>query len=140
MQHYDMLMNVETPRTRKRKEEEEKKKQQEEEGDPDAYDPLYDWSLYGREDHPAWLQWCREKKMEDEARAAGRIPSGTLDFDGVDRYGPDDPFIFDSYPGRAGIVESWPCHLGISASPPAASPRSEDRATLCPRVPAPARV
>ena len=33
----------------------------------------------------------------DEAKAKGLIPPGTTDFDGVDRYGENDPFIFNGY-------------------------------------------
>ena len=61
------------------------------------YDPLYDWSLYGREDHPAWQRYLREKAMRKEAQEKGLIPDGTLGFDGVDHYGPEDPFLFSSY-------------------------------------------
>ena len=35
--------------------------------------------------------------MRDEAKAKGLIPPGTTDFDGVDRYGENDPFIFNGY-------------------------------------------
>ena len=95
LDHYDNLMRVSTPRTQAR-EDAEKEKADSKPGGKN-YDPLYDWSLYGREDHPRWLQFCREEKMRDEAKRLGKIPPGTTDFDGVDRYGEDDPFIFNGY-------------------------------------------
>ena len=88
-------MRVSTPRTQSR-EDAEKEKADSKPGGKN-YDPLYDWSLYGREDHPRWLQFCREEKMRDEAKRKGLIPPGTTDFDGIDRYGEDDPFIFNGY-------------------------------------------
>ena len=82
--HYDRLMCVSTPRTKSWRTLLPRRRTR-----PGGknYDPLYDWSLYGREDHPRWLQFCREEKMRDEAKAKGLIPPGTTDFDGVDRYG-----------------------------------------------------
>jgi hypothetical protein len=95
LDHYDTLMRVSTPRTAAR--EEEAKTGADTKPGGKNYDPLYDYSLYGREDHPRWLQFCREEKMRDEAEAKGLIPPGTVDFDGMDRYGKDDPFIFNGY-------------------------------------------
>ena len=95
LDHYDRLMCVSTPRTQAR-EDAAAEKADSKPGEKN-YDPLYDWSLYGREDHPRWLQFCREEKMRDEAKAKGLIPPGTTDFDGVDRYGENDPFIFNGY-------------------------------------------
>ena len=99
LERYEELVHVVTPRTEARnKANADAAAAEEANAEPEKYDPLYDWSLYCREDHPRWLQYLRERKMRDEADAAGKIPkNSTLDFDGVDRYGENDPFLYCSY-------------------------------------------
>ncbi|KAH8065021.1 hypothetical protein JL722_1917 [Aureococcus anophagefferens] len=98
LERYDELLAVVTPRTEARNKAAADAEAAEAAGrEEKAYDPLYDWSLYCREDHPRWLQYKRERAMREAAKAAGKIPDGTLSFDGVDRYGADDPFLYGSY-------------------------------------------
>ncbi|KAK7234635.1 phosphoinositide-3-kinase regulatory protein [Aureococcus anophagefferens] len=98
LERYDELLAVVTPRTEARNKAAADAEAAAAAGQEEkAYDPLYDWSLYCREDHPRWLQYKRERAMREAAKAAGKIPDGTLSFDGVDRYGADDPFLYGSY-------------------------------------------
>ena len=98
LERYDELLAVVTPRTEARNKAAADAEAAAAAGrEEKAYDPLYDWSLYCREDHPRWLQYKRERAMREAAKAAGKIPDGTLSFDGVDRYGADDPFLYGSY-------------------------------------------
>ena len=69
LDHYDNLMRVSTPRTQSREDAAAEKADTKPGGK--NYDPLYDWSLYGREDHPRWLQFCREEKCATRRRPKG---------------------------------------------------------------------
>ena len=99
---YTDQMNVVTPRTAARNKAAAEAKAAKEKADADArsnakYDPLYDWSLYARKDHPKWLRYKREKALQRYCDECGQIPEGTLDFSGADVYGKNDPFLFNSY-------------------------------------------